>query len=239
MNVRPLFICIPQLLMSLYFILEFIPYAKYYSFKKLIFKKVLRWAFFLINFIGFIIELLMLFSEIFSWEFISNNPKLLALTRIFVLLRSIRIFILLNMFPDFRNIFSTIRNMKSVFGSLLASLFSLFFVFSTFSIILFGGKISRQEYQEISNIPSEYAYINFNDYGSSYLLCFCLVIYNNMNILIDHMCSHYDLLMKPYFTAFYFLAILIIVNIFQTFILDMYLNVKKTKVKVRESLYFN
>lgn len=228
-----------HLFMFLYFIIEYIPYMKHYSFKKLFFKKTIRSLFFILNVIGFSIHLITVLGEIFQWHFI-DSEQFLALTRVFILLRSLRLFILLNMFPDFNNIFSTIHNMKNVFGSLLASLFSFFFIFSTFSIILFGGKIKYSEYEKINYIPNEYSHINFNDYGSSFLLCFCLVIYNNMNTLIDHLCKNYTIIIKPYFTFFYFMAILILVNIFQTFVLDMYLNVKKTKIKViRKSLFYN
>jgi hypothetical protein len=232
---NPVFVNILHLLMCVYFILEFIPYIKYYTFKKLILSKIFRFFFFLINLCSFALLLFLLLAQACEWKELLSDERLLAPSRILILLRSLRVFILLDMFPDFRNIFSTIRNMKNVFGSLLASLFSFFFVFSTFSIILFGGKITIDEYKETFWIPNEYSIINFNDYGSSFLLCFCLVIYNNMNMLIDKMCKHYDLLMKPYFTLFYFMSILIILNIFQTFVLDMYLNVKKTKVKVRRN----
>jgi len=220
----------------MYFSVEFIPYIRHYSLKKIVFKKIHRFFFFLINLFGFVFHSFILISQILKWENFLNDENLIAFLRILIILRSLRIFTLLNMFPDFKNIFSTIENMKEVFGSLISSLFSFFFVFSTISIFLFGGRITKDEYTKISNIPDEYSHINFNDYGSSFLLCFCLMIFNDMNILIDYICGYYDLLIKPYFVIFYFLSILIILNIFQTFVLDMYLNVKKTKLKVKRQI---
>ena len=110
----------------------------------------------------------------------------------------------------------------------LFTLYSLFLLFSTFSILLTGGTIKKGAFENIDDksIPSNYEYSNFNDFPSSFVTCFCLLMINNLQILVKSLTFYVELnqvALEFYFATFYFLSTLIIVNIIQTLLLELYL----------------
>ena len=109
----------------------------------------------------------------------------------------------------------------------LLTLYSFILIFSTLSILLTGGNIEKTDRDPFNNydIPKSYAYINFNDFPSSYISCFCLLMINNLNILVKSLTikSEHKLFYEFYFATFYVFSTLILINIIQTLILEMYL----------------
>ena len=109
----------------------------------------------------------------------------------------------------------------------LFTLYSLFLLFSTFSILLTGGNIEKNSFDDkVESIPDNYEYINFNDFGSSFISCFCLLMINNLNILVKSLTYHINpkIVFQFYFATFHFFSTLIIINIIQTLLLELYLN---------------
>ena len=122
-----------------------------------------------------------------------------------------------------------IRNSKEMFYRNLFTLYSLFLLFSTFSILLTGGNIEKGIFKDdkIDSIPEAYEHINFNDFSSSFITCFCLLMVNNLNILVKSLTYHINgnkTIFQFYFATFYFFSTLIIINIIQTLLLELYLN---------------
>ena len=112
-------------------------------------------------------------------------------------------------------------------------------LFSTISILLTGGNIKKNAFdKEDDNIPANYVYINFNDFASSYIACFCLIMINNLNILVKSLTfqSRNELFFEFYFATFYFFSTLILINIIQTLLLELYLisdySLKDTQLKL-------
>ena len=110
----------------------------------------------------------------------------------------------------------------------LFTLYSLFLLFSTCSILLTGGTIKKGAFDKIDDksIPKYYEYINFNDFPSSFVTCFSLLMINNLNIIVKSLTYYVELnqvAMEFYFATFYFFSTLIIVNIMQTLLLELYL----------------
>lgn len=62
-------------------------------------------------------------------------------------------------------------------------LYSLYFLFASFGMAVFGGVINTNSWVEIQekepDIPAEYIMINFNDFGNSYIFLFVIMITNN------------------------------------------------------------
>ena len=148
---------------------------------------------------------------------------------IFISLRTIRIFVFLDKFRVIKNIYTIIKNSKEMFYRNLFTLYSLFLLFSTFSMLLTGGNIEKDSFanDKVDSIPEEYAYINFNDLSSSFIACFCLLMINNLNILVKSLTFHINsnkIVFQFYFATFYFFSTLIIINIIQTLLLELYLN---------------
>lgn len=149
--------------------------------------------------------------------------------KIFISLRTVRIFVFLDKFVVIKNIYTMIRNSKEMFYRNLFTLYSLFLLFSTFSILLTGGNIEKNIFKDdkIDSIPQAYEHINFNDFSSSFITCFCLLMVNNLNILVKSLTYHINnnkIIFQFYFATFYFFSTLIIINIIQTLLLELYLN---------------
>ena len=127
----------------------------------------------------------------------------------------------------------------------LLTLYSFIIIFSTLSILLTGGNIKKDSFKKNEEIPDNYEYINFNDFASSYISCFCLLMINNLNILVKSLTyqSKHEIFFQFYFATFYFFSTLILINIIQTLLLEMYLisdhslsdkQIKEEKTKKKE-----
>ena len=157
-------------------------------------------------------------NYIFNYDF--------RILRIFISLRTIRIFVFLDKFEIIRNIYIIIRVSKEMLFRNLLLLYSFILLFSTMSILLTGGNIKKNTFDDENDpIPKDYVYINFNDFGSSLISCFCLIMINNLNILVKSLTYQvrHKMFFQFYFATFYFFSTLIIINIMQTLLLELYL----------------
>jgi hypothetical protein len=146
--------------------------------------------------------------------------------KVLISLRTIRLFVFLDKFGMIKNIYIIIRVSKEMLYRNLLLLYSFILLFSTTSILLTGGNIKKNAFdKEDDNIPANYVYINFNDFASSYIACFCLIMINNLNILVKSLTfqSSHVLFFEFYFATFYFFSTLILINIIQTLLLELYL----------------
>ncbi len=88
--------------------------------------------------------------------------------------------------------FSAIIKSLSELIPLLIDLFGVtlmfFFFFAAIGQILFGGKLNSSvvELLEANNLPPLYIYNNFNDFGSSLIILFELLIVNNWFVQVIH-----------------------------------------------------
>ena len=153
---------------------------------------------------------------------------ILNVLKIFLGLRTIRIFVFLDKFKMIKNIYKIIYISKEMFYRNLFTLYSFFLMFSTFSILLTGGTIKKGAFHNISDpsIPENYEYINFNDFPSAFITCFSLLMINNLQILVKSLTFYVELnqvALEFYFATFFFISTLMIVNIIQTLLLELYL----------------
>ena len=160
---------------------------------------------------------------------------------VLISLRTIRLFVFLDKFSMIKNIYIIVRVSKEMLYRNLLLLYSFILLFSTLSILLTGGNIKKNSFdQEEDNIPSNYVYINFNDFASSYIACFCLIMINNLNILVKSLTfqSRHMLFFEFYFATFYFFSTLILINIIQTLLLELYLisdySLKDNQLQIKE-----
>jgi hypothetical protein len=155
----------------------------------------------------------------------SLHKKFLRILKVFISLRTIRISVFLDKFTIIKNIYTIIRISKEMLNRNFLTLYSFILLFSTLSILLTGGKIEKHSFDRNKEIPDNYVYINFNDFASSYISCFCLLMINNLNILVKSLTfnSEHVMFFEFYFATFYFFSTLILINIIQTLLLEMYL----------------
>ena len=234
-----------QFVWSFLILFELVILIKNIGIKRFVVRHFNRVIFHIFNLIVMIcIMILLVLNEINEYGGDRYN-KVFKILKIFISLRTVRIFVFLDKFRVIKNIYTMIRNSKEMFYRNLFTLYSLFLLFSTFSILLTGGYIEKGIFKDdkIDSIPEAYEHINFNDFSSSFITCFCLLMVNNLNILVKSLTYHINdskTLFQFYFATFYFFSTLIIINIIQTLLLELYLNSdysmsdKKEKVSSRK-----
>ena len=186
----------------------------------------------------FIINCATLLLLLLTFMFIETNLEeahtvLMNIVKVFVCMRMIRIFLLFKKYNTFETFSKTIHNMKNLFYSLFSTLFSFYFIFTTITMFLTGGHITKNIFDNDPAIPSEYSNINFNDFGSGFVSCFCLTMINNINIISKSLsvgCSEYY---QGYFALFYFLSTLVILNISTTLLLEMYMSIQSKMKEIQ------
>ena len=160
----------------------------------------------------------------------SRYQTLITLMKPIIITRVIRVVQLFSKIKAFKVIFTTLGNMKTIFYGLIMTLYSFFYMFSTLSMFLTGGKITMNAFDKIKDIPDKYVHINFNDFGSSFISCFSLTMVNNINIICRSLSYKCNDLYQAYFATFYFMSTIIILNLCQTLLLEMYLIIKSKKL---------
>ena len=224
-----IFVFIPQILWCSFFIFEFIIYVKNLTIKYLLFKEFVLFCFFVINcFCLLFLLLTYIFLKVGNEEV---HNILLNIVKVFVSLRMIRIFLVFKKYNTFRTFYRTFHNMINLFYSLFSTLFSFYYMFTTITIFLTGGHITKDIFVEDPAIPRSYSYINFNDFGNGFISCFCLTMINNINIISVSLSVGCSPFYQGYFALFYFLSTLVILNISTILLLEMYMSVK---VKMKE-----
>ena len=223
-----MFVIIPQIVWCSVFVFELVIYLKNISIKVLIVNEVVLSAFFIINF-------LTLFFLLLTFIFLMAEEEdgyiaFIYIVKAFVSIRMVRIILLFKKYNTFETFSRTIKNMKNIFYSLFSTLFSFFYMFTTITMALTGGHIRKDSFVNDSTIPEDYSNINFNDFGSGFLSCFCLTMINNINIISKSLSAGCSSYYQGYFALFYFLSTLVILNISTTLLLEMYMSIK-AKVK--------
>ena len=181
------------------------------------------------RFIFHIFNIVVMIYSIYLFTLDKDEKKFddaFKILRIFVSLRTIRILVFIDKFRIIKNIYIIIQVSKEMLYRNLLVLYSFFLIFSTLTMLLTGGNIKNKSFSDESDsIPNGYEYINFNDFGSSFISCFCLMMINNLNILVKSLTyeSMHQKFFQFYFATFYFFSTLIIINIIQTLLLQMYL----------------
>ena len=226
-----LFVLIPQMIWCSFFIFEFIIYTKLLSFKYLFFKQFVLFCFFIINCITVVFLLL-------TYIFLKTNSTDLyhfffGFVKVSISLRLIRIFLLFKKYKTFETFYRTFHNMTKIFYSLFSTLFSFYFIFTTITIFLTGGHITKDIFDNDPTIPGIYCNINFNDFGNGFVSCFCLTMINNINIISKSLSVGVSPFYQGYFALFYFLSTLVILNISTTLLLEMYMSIQSKMKEIK------
>ena len=147
-----------------------------------------------------------------------------------IFIRALKFLPLLYEIKVMRIIIETIRNLIKPLYNLYSVLFSLFYTFSLLGMLLFGGVITKEnkKLRLAVRIPDTYHLMNFNDFLSSMVTLFCLMIVNNWNQIAEMyaivMVNEYY---KFYFALFYYFSVIIGINIAVAFAIDMYSSVER------------
>ena len=158
-------------------------------------------------------------------ERIGHQMRLVQFMSILLLARLPIISVLLMELHDLKVIFETGRRMLSSFMTIL---FSLYLFLLTYQIIgqgLYSGVIQLDNLAEITNSAGNLLYyqLNFNDCASGMLTLFCILTSNNWNATTE-MYAVLRGTSGPYyfFSIYYVLSIMVMVNIIVSFIMEIY-----------------
>jgi hypothetical protein len=209
--------------------MEFFIYVYNLGIKTMFLRESIHSTYFIINFLT---TICCLFIIIFNQK-INDFNTIRYIVGILFIARLVRVLKLLGKFSEIRSIFKTLHNMKNLFSNLISTLFSFYYLFVTISMYFTGGKIKKNSFDDINEIPDLYVNINFNDFGSGFLSCFCLTMINNINIISKSLsvgCSEY---FQGYFALFYFLSTLVILNISTTLLLEMYMSIQSKMKEIQ------
>ena len=149
---------------------------------------------------------------------------------IFAFLRFFRFFLMFLNFHYLRSVFESLLGCLALFVDLFSVLFVLYFIFATFGMYFFGGLLHEHIDLTYNNntYSSVYYSSNFNDLPNSFLILFSLMIVNNWNnqviiyyyyLLINknkvdvHILVSGSEIYRIYFAVFYFLSVLLCLNI--------------------------
>jgi hypothetical protein len=133
-----------------------------------------------------------------------------------------RLLVLLDEIPSYHIIFQTAKALAYPFATLLGVLFILFFFTAQIGVAIFGGIIYKDN-PLLTNILEHYECNNFNDMASAFVTLFELLVVNNWQfIVVMYSETTQSKLARLYFIIFYFLGVIVSLNICVAFVLDMF-----------------
>ena len=111
----------------------------------------------------------------------------------------------------------------------MVNLYTLFYTYAYWGEFIWGGKITTKSEQiNDDGTPALYYLMNFNDFGSSMVTLFHIMVVNNWfitcNMFIDISGSH---LPKFFFISFWIFTVLIIFNLVISNIIEIYDSVEE------------
>lgn len=195
-----------------------------------IYRNIFKFAFFM-NSIFYLLSIIVYVIALcldYDSGMIEICEKIIKVSSVFF---SLRVLFFLNQFNEYKLIFIVIMNMKSVFYSLFLTMFSFFLVFITFTMLIVGGRVTKEDYMRLGNVPKDYYYLNFNDFGFGFLTCITMMILTNMDV-VSALSSVSSGILNIYFAIFYFVGVNLVLNVCQTYILSLYFNLSKREKSV-------
>lgn len=105
----------------------------------------------------------------------------------------------------------------------------IYFFFALGGMFLFGGLIRKDLPILLQNIdiPDLYHLDNFNDFFSSLVTLFTLMVVNNWYVQVQMFVLVTNPYSRYFFIAFWYFSVIIGINIFVAFALDMYASVQR------------
>jgi hypothetical protein len=130
--------------------------------------------------------------------------------------------------PQWQIIERTITSLLGPFTNLLLVTFTLYLVFSIIADRVFGGLANNNENRILrdQSVPDLYIEMNFNDLSNSFVTLFTLMIINNWFVIVQmFVIVTGTIWTRTFFVAFYFLSVIVVLNIVVAFAIDMYSSV--------------
>ena len=105
------------------------------------------------------------------------------------------------------------------------ALYLLFYIYASIGELLFGGKITTASVQiQDPSIPGLYYLMNFNDFGSSIITLFHIMVVNNWWMTTNMLSAIYDGAIWPkiFLASFWVFTVLNVTNLIIANVLEIY-----------------
>ena len=135
--------------------------------------------------------------------------------------RTLRLVVLVHRFNE---IFATFVDLLPAVSTLFGMMWTVFSVFASVGMMLFGGKIrySSNALNGTEFAKSNYYANNFNDFTSSLITLFELLVVNNWQVLMDGFVHVTYPSYRWFFILFWSIAVIVILNLVVAFILEAF-----------------
>jgi Ion transport protein len=156
--------------------------------------------------------------------------QLIKILEVVTIVRILRLVIYLQEIQTFKIIIESIKCLLSPFWSILTVLFSIFYLYALLGSALWGGRINfyTEEIRNNDSTPYNWGLNNFNDFISSFITLFSLMVVNNWMLTAEMYVNISETrLVLIFFVTFYLFAVLIGLNVVVCFAIDMYAAIRR------------
>jgi len=165
-----------------------------------------------------------------------NNKTAIHFVLVFRVLRVLR---LLASVPGFRVLMTTLGNILRNAKGLVLAMGVIVYIFAYLGMELFGGVINTDPHSKYSGPVRESDYFranytpnNFNDLPSAMVTLFEVLVVNNWFLIVEGFEKACGYGARFYFLAFYFLGVILFLNVISSFVLETFLDAwQETKSK--------
>lgn len=158
---------------------------------------------------------------------------------IVIFIRLLRILALLYELAVWRVIIETMQGLLGPFYTLLLVQYTVFYLFAVLGMRLFGGAVyvGNTALEQNAGVPPLYVLDNFNDFLSSMVTLFDLMVVNNwqVNVLVFTTAKG-DNDYRIFFILFYYFSVVIGLNIVVAFAIDMYTSIDRLHQEHKERM---
>ena len=139
------------------------------------------------------------------------------------LTRTLRLVVVVRRFNEIFNIFIALL---PAFSTLFGMMWTVFSVYASVGMVLFGGKVTTNStvLQNSTYGQSNYYSNNFNDFASSLVTLFELLVVNNWHVLMEGFVLVTTPYYRWYFISFWTIAVVVILNLVIAFVLEAFFN---------------
>jgi len=149
-----------------------------------------------------------------------------------IFIRALKMLTLMYEVKSLRIIIETMKNLIEPISNMMAVLLIVYYIFALIGMFFFGGKIKKNLpyplVQGTNTVPATYHLDNFNDFISSMVTLFTLMVVNNWMVQVSQyiVVMSYDgvneNLVRLYFILFFQFSVVIGINLVVAYVLDMY-----------------
>ena len=208
---------IVNMIFNLIIAFEYYIAIKIYSFKYILYNNIALNLYLVINISGVLIGMYNIIC--------SSDLQFYSL--VIISLRVTRVIKLLSFVEEYSFLFQSLAFVKKLILSLFYCLYSFFYLFTTISILLLSNK-------EVEMNRKNYYTLNFNDFTTGIITCFSLTVVTNWST-ISLFREIYGRWISSYFYFYYFISINFILKLIHVFILDVFIEFKKSFIKQSSS----